>query len=122
MSASGQPGEWTSKRAAKAKVSTLSAYSDLWLEGRPLKPRTVCHYRSLLHHQILPTFGDAPPSAIDSDDMRDWWVTLGGNRPTLRAHSHSLPRAVLSSVVDDKTVSGTPESDSGTRDIAIPPT
>jgi integrase len=96
-------GEWSVKRTTN-KVLTLAAYSDLWLEGRTLKPRTRAHYRSLLDQHILPTFGDQSLRAIDSDDIRDWWVTMGASRPTLRSHAYGLLRTILAGAVQDRLV------------------
>lgn len=95
-------GEWTPKRSQTRQVLTLSAYSDLWLEGRTLKPRTRSHYRSLLDKHILPTFGDQAVAAIDADDIRDWWITMGASRPTLRAHAYGLLRTILAGAVQDR--------------------
>jgi integrase len=94
-------GEWNVKRTTN-NVLTLAAYSGMWLEGRTLKPRTRAHYRSLLDQHLLPAFGDAPLRSIDSDDIRDWWVTMGASRPTLRAHAYGLLRTILSSAVQDR--------------------
>ena len=76
----------------------------MWLEGRTLKPRTRSHYRSLLDQHILPAFGDAPLKAIDSDDIRDWWLTMGAKRPTLRAHAYGLTRTILASAVQERLI------------------
>lgn len=100
-------GEWTAKRTTK-KVLTLADYSDMWLEGRTLKPRTRSHYRSLLDQHILPTFGDSPLRAIDADDVRDWWVTMGSDRPTLRAHAYGLLRTILAGAVQDRLMDHNP--------------
>jgi integrase len=96
-------GEWSAKRTSN-KVLTLVSYSELWLEGRTLKPRTRAHYRSLLDQHILPTFGDVPLRAIDSDDIRDWWITMGASRPTLRAHAYGLLRTILAGAVQDRLI------------------
>lgn len=100
-------GEWAAKKTSK-KVLTLSDYSEMWLEGRTLKPRTRSHYRSLLDQHILPTFGDAPLRSIDSDDIRDWWVTMGASRPTLRAHAYGLLRTILAGAVQDRLMDFNP--------------
>ncbi len=96
-------GEWSAKRTTQ-RVLTFGAYSDMWLEGRTLKPRTRSHYRSLLDQHILPAFGDAPLKAIDSDDIRDWWLTMGAKRPTLRAHAYGLTRTILASAVQERLI------------------
>ena len=95
--------DWSAKRTTQ-RVLTFGAYSDMWLEGRTLKPRTRSHYRSLLDQHILPAFGDAPLKAIDSDDIRDWWLTMGAKRPTLRAHAYGLTRTILASAVQERLI------------------
>lgn len=96
-------GEWTARRST-ARVVTMASYSDLWLEGRTLKPRTRAHYRSLLDRHILPTFGERPLRTIDSDDVRAWWVAMGPSRPTLRAHAYGLLRTILAGAVQDRLI------------------
>jgi integrase len=96
-------GEWTSK-PRRNETLTLSRYSEMWLDGRALKPRTREHYRGLLDHQILPEFGDVPLRQIDPDDVRDWWISLGPSRPTLRSHAYGLLRTVLGSAVQDRLI------------------
>jgi len=96
-------GEWTPK-PRRNDALTLSRYSGMWLEGRSLKPRTRAHYRGLLDRQILPEFGDVPLRQIDPDDVRDWWITLGPSRPTLRSHAYGLLRTILGSAVQDQLI------------------
>jgi integrase len=100
-------GEWSAK-PRRDRALTLERYADMWLEGRTLKPRTRAHYRALLDRQILPEFGQVPLGQIDSDDVRDWWITLGATRPTLRSHAYGLLRTILATALQDQLVERNP--------------
>lgn len=101
-------GEWSAKPRRNQTTITLARYADMWLEGRMLKPRTRAHYRALLDRQILPEFGDVPLRQLDSDDVREWWVTMGSSRPTLRSHAYGLLRTILATALQDDLVDRNP--------------
>ncbi len=101
-------GEWTPNGSRKRAALTFEAYADTWLERRTLKPRTRAHYRSLLDKQIVPTFGRLPLKAIDADDVGAWYAGLGGDHPTLRAHTYGLLRTILASAVQDRQLDYNP--------------
>lgn len=100
-------GEWSARRRRKETL-TMDRYADMWLNGRPLKPRTRAHYRSLLDRQILPEFGHVPLRQIESHDVRDWWISLGDARPTLRSHAYGLLRTMMASALQDQLVDRNP--------------
>src|SRR5271163_3376239 len=43
----------------RSDAVTLRAYSDRWIEQRPLRARTRQHYESMLARLILPVLGEA---------------------------------------------------------------
>lgn len=99
--------EWTPPRErARKRVRGRQSFGDFattWLDnrqvkGRPLKPRTLDHYRATLDRLILPTFGKVPVAAITTEDVDDWYRSLDARTPTYRAHAYSLLRTILGSV------------------------
>lgn len=83
---------------------TLEEYSTRWLTGRPLKPKTVEGYKSLLNSRILPAFGSWPLRTIAPDDVRSWvaeMVTEG-----LSASRVKQARSLLATILKQAVVDG----------------
>jgi hypothetical protein len=105
-------GTWTSPsdRAAgvvRRQVLTLDTYAATWLADRPLKPRTVEHYASLIRHQLAP-LADRPVASLGPAEIRAWHAALDSTKPTLRAHAYSLLRAILTTAVHDGLLPSNP--------------
>lgn len=104
-------GRWT---PAEADPTTFTAYSTRWLDsrlvrGRPLKPRTAEHYRSLLTRLILPTFGSMRLREITPDRIRAWHSTMTTTgTPTQTAHAYGLVKAILATAVHDDLLAANP--------------
>lgn len=84
----------------KAAAETFREYSRRWLEtrtvkGRPLKPRTVDHYRAMLDDYLIPTFGSKPVRDITMESVDRWYAKTLTSAPTMRAHAYSLLRTIL---------------------------
>jgi integrase len=103
-------GSWTppKHRNAYQPGRALGSYAAGWLAARTLKPRTREHYERLLDRLILPTFADTPLMAITPDVVRDWHTGLGDHTPTLRAHTYSLLRSILTDAVHDGLIPANP--------------
>jgi integrase len=90
-------------KAAKKKPSiTFATYADSWVDirrvkGRPLRPRTKAHYRKLLKHHILPTFGPKQLRSITPDMVDRWYEHTAVDTPTTRAHCYSLLKTIFES-------------------------
>lgn len=97
--------EWT---PASAVRTTFGDYAEAWLADRPLKGTTRQHYRKLLDNQILPTFRGTPLKAITAASVRKWHSALPADRPTLRAHSYGLLRAIMQTALHDGEISVNP--------------
>lgn len=97
--------EWTPVSATR---TTFGQYAETWLTDRELKPRTRSHYRSLLDNHLLPTFGAVPLRAITPATVRKWHNALAADRPTLRAHSYGLLRAVMQTALHDGEITANP--------------
>lgn len=87
-------------RSKKAAAEKFSDYSRRWLEtrtvkGRPLKPRTVDHYRRLLDDYLLPAFGGKAVRDITMESVDRWYAKTLPDHPTMRAHCYSLLRTIL---------------------------
>lgn len=102
--------DWTppKQRAARRTAETFGAYSAAWLAQRPLKARTIAHYRRLLDLLILPTFGNLRVSRITPQSVRVWYAGLDKDTPTQRAHAYALLKAVCKTAVDDDLLVANP--------------
>lgn len=90
------------RRQRKAATVKFKAYAEGWVKtrtvrGRPLKPRTVEHYESMLADHIYPTFGARPVRDITMQAVDRWYARTLTDKPTLRAHCYSLLRTILES-------------------------
>ena len=94
------PAEFRKANAKANRPVHFGDYAEIWLKDRELKPRTRAHYKSLLEKQLsawnLVTVKDIRPEMV-----REWHTSLDATRPTLRAHSYGLLRAILATAVDD---------------------
>lgn len=95
------PPATTEQKQTKRKGEVrFKQYSDNWLEtrtvrGRPLKPRTKAHYRSLLDDHLIPTFGSKPLREISMGAVDRWYAKTLVDHPTMRAHAYSLLKTIL---------------------------
>lgn len=93
---------------------TLAQYSSAWLEarevnGEPLKPRTVAHYRSMLERFILPPLGDHKLRDVTYQQVLAWHASLKTKTGrTYRAHAYSLLRAIYRTAVAEELVDTSP--------------
>ena len=94
------PPKLRRKTALAKRPSSFGLYSEIWLQNRRLKPRTVSHYKSLLDHQ-LKDWSTVAVKDIRPEMVRDWYGHLDQKRPTLRAHAYGLLRAILATAVED---------------------
>ncbi|GAA3528451.1 putative prophage phiRv2 integrase [Aeromicrobium flavum] len=110
-------GEWSSPgvRAAVRRTPglTLGEYAPRWLanrrvKGQPLADRTRDHYQDLMDRFILPFFGRTPLREITPEMVSHWYDTATPDRPTYRAHSYSLLRAILRTAADPAKNNGRP--------------
>jgi integrase len=97
------PATTEQKRTAaqkKAAGELFAPYANRWLEnrtvkGRPLKPRTKAHYRSLLDDYLIPAFGSKQVRDITMQSVDRWYARTLKDKPTMRAHAYSLLRTIL---------------------------
>ncbi|KMV15837.1 integrase [Mycolicibacterium conceptionense] len=97
------PATADQKRTAaqkKAAGELFAPYANRWLEnrtvkGRPLKPRTKAHYRSLLDDYLIPAFGSKQVRDITMQSVDRWYARTLKDKPTMRAHAYSLLRTIL---------------------------
>lgn len=97
------PATADQKRTAaqkKAAGELFAPYANRWLEnrtvkGRPLKPRTKAHYRSLLDDYLIPSFGSKQVRDITMQSVDRWYARTLKDKPTMRAHAYSLLRTIL---------------------------
>lgn len=100
-------GGWSASPGLASSVNiSFGDYAARWLKhrqvkGRDLSPRTVALYDDILTHFILPTFQNRALHAISRDEVDAWYRVTAKDRPTRRAQSYSLFRAILNTAVDD---------------------
>lgn len=87
-------------RQKKAAAVRFDDYARRWVEtrtvkGRPLKPRTVAHYESMLDDYLVPAFGSKPVRDITMEAVDRWYAKTLKDKPTMRAHVYSLLRTIL---------------------------
>jgi integrase len=80
----------------------------MWLRERRLKPRTREGYEHLLRRYLLPAFGHAPLALITPSHVRQWWVSLDDNTPTINARAYALLKAILNTAVADEELVANP--------------
>lgn len=102
-----QRGTWSAPSEKRA-TGTLREYSEGWLEGRDLTPRTRMLYRGILDSAILPDLGATPLERLFPMSVRAWFDSLDKTKPTARAHAYSLLRAILATAVADDLISNNP--------------
>ncbi|OBG84787.1 integrase [Mycobacterium sp. E802] len=97
------PATADQKRSAAQKRAAgelFAPYANRWLEnrtvkGRPLKPRTKAHYRSLLDDYLIPSFGSKQVRDITMQSVDRWYARTLKDKPTMRAHAYALLRTIL---------------------------
>jgi integrase len=93
---------------------TLAAYAATWLprrrvRGRPLAPRTLALYETLLRAHVLPVLGPVPLAALTRPDVRAWYDALVDSRGQMvAAKSYRLLRAVCVTAVEEGLLPATP--------------
>lgn len=87
---------------------TFGDYAKGWLAEREIKPRTRSEYQRLLDRALTPAFGDAELTLITSANVREWYRTLDPGKPTERAHTYQLLRAILNGAVHDEVIIANP--------------
>lgn len=103
-------GRWAPPRSrGEAKTSTLfESYASIWLQDRPLKPRTRDGYNHLLQRYLLPTFGILPVPSITPTQVRHWWAGRDPTTPTVNARAYALLKAILNTAVSDEEMTANP--------------
>jgi integrase len=97
----------------QAPAVTFAEYAPQWLAsrqsaGRPLKARTRDHYQGILDRELLPAFGDCELSTINAAAVRAWYAGALADKPTMRAHSYSLLRTIMTTAVADELIEVNP--------------
>lgn len=105
-------GVWTGDTSATVAVR-FDQYAADWLKartvrGRPLSPRTVEGYESLLKARINPTFGRRHVHTISRQEVASWYAGLPSDKETTRARAYSLLRAILATAVEDGHLEANP--------------
>lgn len=108
-------GAWIPNAVAerRRKRATFSEYAEQWVEtrqvaGRPLKARTKALYEGFLKRELLPAFGTRDLASITPDDVRRWYGKTLVDKPTTRAHTYALLKAILATAMDEEYIDSNP--------------
>jgi integrase len=102
-------GEWQPPvKVERVAALTFDAYATQWLRERALKPRTREGYEHLLGRYLLPVLGPMAIDAITPSVVRTWWSRLPADKPTVRARSYALLKAVMNTAVADEVIDSNP--------------
>ena len=115
-------GEWQPPvkvpRLAAADVRRLR---DPWLRERDLKPRTREGYEHLLRQLPRARCSARPIDDITPACVRTWWAPLPADKPTVRARSYALLKAVMNTAVADEVIDSNPCRIRGAREHSSGP-
>jgi len=107
-----QGDEWSAARSRRARVvrsiELFGPYAEEWLAERDIKPRTRSLYRRQLDRFLLPEFGEVSLKDIAPQMVRSWHSRLDPTKPTQRAQTYGLLRAILSTAVADEVLAANP--------------
>ena len=78
------------------------------MANRDLKPRTREQYQQILATHLEPAFGDMQLAAITPAAVREWHSQLLPGKPTMRARTYALLRAIMATAVTDELIDATP--------------
>jgi integrase len=87
---------------------TLAAYADRWLSQRPLRPRTLVLYRSLMDRLICPELGTIPLASVTPEQVRQWHTGLGAYHPTRNSQAYVLLHAICQTAYADELIPANP--------------
>ena len=89
-------------------AETFGSYAATWVATREIKPKTREGYEHLLTAYILPAFDGSPLADITPAVVRTWWSTLPAEKPTVRARSYTLLKAIMNTAVQDDVIAANP--------------
>lgn len=100
-------GQWIDPRRGQR---TFEEYSKLWLEQRPLRPRTTELYEYLLRLHICPRLGGFELAELTPIIVRQWFSELSGGTigPSTVAKCYRLLRTILTTAVEDELITRNP--------------
>lgn len=99
--------------ARRAERTVFAVYAASWLANRQaggerLRPKTVEHYSAILTRFLLPEFGDAQLTSITPAQVREWYARTLTTKPTMRAHTYALLKAIMATAVTDELIDANP--------------
>lgn len=107
-------GEWVDPRSG---LVPFGEWSEGWLAGLHVKPKTAEGYASLLRSRVAPTFGRVPLSRITPASLREWvaGMVAEGLSPSRVRQARQVVRAALGAAVADRLIARNP-----TDRLAVP--
>ncbi|PKW26616.1 tyrosine-type recombinase/integrase [Phycicoccus duodecadis] len=102
-------GDWQRPKPSRREPpTTFGSYASTWVSTRELKPKTREGYEHLLKRYLDPALGTRVMAEINTADVRAWWNQMDPSKPTGRARSYALLKAVLNTAVADELIAANP--------------
>jgi hypothetical protein len=76
--------------------------------GDHSRARTRDDYQGILGRELLPAFGHCKLSTVNAAAVRAWYAGALADKPTMRAHSYSLLRPIMTTAVADELIEVNP--------------
>jgi integrase len=95
----------------KQGQTPFKAVAEQWLAmSRHLKPKTLRGYESIVHHHLLPTFGEKPVAAIKQSSVRAFLndMTASGAQPGTVRNAYRALSPILALAVTDGYIRSNP--------------
>lgn len=97
-------GAW---RGTDDKI-TVGEYSEAWLAGLRLGPRTVYNYRASYRRWIEGTFAATPMAAVTTPMVRKWLGIFPNDKPAARVQAYRTLARIFNEAVSDGIISESP--------------
>ena len=101
-------GDWADPRLARV---TVGEWAEQWTATTvALKPKTRWGYASVLRTHVLPAFGDAPVSAVDTAAVRQLMANMlsAGSSPATATKARAVLRLVMSCALEGGAIKANP--------------
>jgi integrase len=86
----------------------VAEYIAVWIEHRPIRPRTKVHYRDLLDRHIKDTLGRVPVRNLTPEAVRAWHAATLTDKPVMRSHAYGVLHAAMATAVTDGLIAANP--------------
>jgi len=102
VSSSIHRGDWVNPEFGRI---SFGRYATLWLAQRSdIRSRTREQYAWLIHHRLIPHFGQRELATITPVRVRAWYAELASETPGLARSAYRLLRAIFNTAIQDDLI------------------